>query len=103
MHQGELKLYRAVMLQAAQDIADSNQTRHGGNRPGNGFVKAVQRHYSALQWLADDADYPFSFRNCCQVLGLNFRCAREHLTRLTNFEVSGRREFFSAALEGWAA
>jgi len=102
MHQGELKLYRAVMLQAAQDIADSNQVRHR-ERLGNGSIRAMQSHYSALQWLADDADYPFSFRNCCQVLGLNTRRAREHLIRLANFEVSGRREFYGAALEGWAA
>jgi hypothetical protein len=103
MYQGELKLYRAVMLQAAQDIADSNQHRRGGNRIGNDSVRALQSHHSALRWVADDADYPFSFRNCCQVLGVDFRRARQHLTRLATFEVCGRREFFSAALQGRAA
>jgi hypothetical protein len=102
MHQGELKLYRAVLLQAAQDIADSDQTRDG-KRSGNDSVMAVQSHYAALQWVADDADYPFSFRNCCQVLGLNFSRARQHLIRLARFEVTGRREFISTTLQGWAA
>jgi len=103
MFPSELKLYRAVMLQAAQDIADSKQSRHADNRFPNDSVRALQSHHAALRWLADDAEYPFSFRNCCQVLGLNFRSARQHLMRLTNFQVSGRREFFSAALHGWAA
>ncbi|HTY54158.1 MAG TPA: hypothetical protein VMB26_03100 [Candidatus Binataceae bacterium] len=103
MYESELKLYRAVMLQAAQDIADSNQSRRDGNRIGNDSVRALQSHHSALRWITDDADYPFSFRNCCQVLGVDFRRARRHLIRLSSFEVTGRREFFSAAMQGWAA
>lgn len=99
--QGELKLYRAVMLQAAQDIADSNLS---GDRNGHGVAcaGAVQGHHSALRWLADDADYTFSFRDCCHVLGFDPRRTRKYLMRLAGLKTSGRRAFFSAALEGLA-
>ena len=99
--QGELKLYRAVMLQAAQDIADSNLS---GDPDRNGVARAaaVRSHQSALRWLDDDADYPFSFRNCCQVLGFDPRRTRQSLMRLAGLKTSGRRAFFSAALEGLA-
>ena len=99
--QGELKLYRAVMLQAAQDIADSNLS---GDSDRNGATRAaaVRSHQSALRWLDDAADYPFSFRNCCQVLGFDPRRTRQSLMRLAGLKTSGRRAFFSAALEGLA-
>ncbi len=98
---GELKLYRAVMLQAAQDIADSNLS---GDRNGHDVActGTAQSHHSALRWLADDADYPFSFRDCCQVLGFDPRRTRKYLMRLAGLKTSGRRAFFSAALEGLA-
>lgn len=99
--QGELKLYRAVMLQAAQDIADSNLSGDP-DRNDASLAAAVRSHQSALRWLDDEADYPFSFRNCCQVLGFDPRCTRKSLMRLAGLKTSGRRAFFSAALEGLA-
>ncbi len=101
MHKGELKLYRAVMLQAAQDIADSSLLS-SLDSSGMPRVPNVQSHFSALQWLADDADYPFSFCDCCYALGLDPHRARQSLSRLARFGLCGRQAVFSAALEGWA-
>ncbi len=99
--QGEIKLYRAVMLQAAQDIADSNPTCDS-DRNGVARAAAANSHRAALRWLADDADYPFSFRDCCHVLGFDPRRTRKYLMRLADLKTAGRRAFFAAALEGLA-
>ncbi len=99
--QGEIKLYRAVMLQAAQDIADSNPTC-ASDRNGVTRAAVAKSNRSALRWLADEADYPFSFRDCCHVLGFDPRRTRKYLMRLAGLKISGRRAFFTAALEGLA-
>src|SRR3989442_14883240 len=78
MEPGELRLYRAVMLQTLRDVAD---VPNGGCSPARASA-ALRLKQRAMQWVEDDARYAFSFRDCCRVLGLNLQRARSVLGRI---------------------
>ncbi len=102
MQQGEIKLYSAVMIQAAFDIADLSRASDPTYGHGTGVRNLRRGQFSAMRWVADSADYPFSFRNCCQVLGIEPRRARQRLMRLAGLALPARQASLSVPKGGLA-
>jgi hypothetical protein len=83
MEHEEICLYRAVMLQTIKDIVDARRPQPG--------TTAIRRGDRAMSWIDDDGHYPFSFRDCCRTLGIEYRQARKTIQDLKQFPST--REF----------
>jgi len=70
----EIRLVAAVLEDALQCITKNVNARYGRRR----------RDFSeAYRWLwADNRDWPFAFRNVCDLLGLNASAVRQRIRRL---------------------
>lgn len=91
MQQPEIRLYRAVVLQAVADI--SGPRMGTGAAAGRWPLASAERRcrQRAFEWVLDDADYPFSFRDCCRVLGLAAQRGREGLVQMTGLRAGSYR------------
>jgi hypothetical protein len=91
MQQPETRLYRAVVLQAVADIAGPRLGSEGAT--GRWPLLSAERRLRqrAFEWVLDDADYPFSFRDCCRVLGLAAQRGREGLVQMTGLRAGPYR------------
>jgi hypothetical protein len=84
MQVDEAGLYRAVLIQTVQDVR--NCATHFSSGPAARADVQLQRR--ALDWVADDSGYPFSFKDCCHTLGLNLSRVRRVIQGMARNTVS---------------
>ncbi len=92
MHEPEVRLYVAVMMQAVSDLTEEMD--------GLPTDTAARIRARAVAWVLDDTAYPFSFRDSCRVLGLNVYRGRTRLIRLAKNRLERAAESGSTGGEG---
>ena len=74
---GERLLVIAVMQQAIQDARTVRRQRDAG------YAEPIEVRSAAWRWIQSEANGPFSFRWCCDSLGLDHEVVRMEIDHRT--------------------